>query len=111
MSGSLENAAERIVDAIPLGVQLLEHRAAGGREPVEALVAAIGLAPFALEQSLRLEAPQQGIERALVDVEATLRKGLAQRVAVLLRTQGGQRREHQAPAAKLHAKRLEDLVG
>ena len=43
-----------------------------GRELVEAFLAAAFLAPFAGQQLLGLEAAQQGIKRALIDVEAEI---------------------------------------
>jgi hypothetical protein len=68
MSLLRKNLRQRRIDASPFGEQMGEHWGALRREPVEALFALIFLAPFAEEQPLGLEATQQGIQRAFVDL-------------------------------------------
>ena len=68
----------------------LSYAPALDRQLVEPLVAFVFLAPLADEQAPTFQAPQQRIERALVDVEAPRGQGLAQRVAVVFGAQLGQ---------------------
>src|SRR5262245_23780918 len=88
-----DDALQRAVDALPLRQQLLQDRLAVARQAVETLPAFLLLAPLAREQPLALEAPQERVERALVDREAVLLEGLAQRVAVVLTAQLGEHRQ------------------
>ena len=67
---------------------------------VEAFIAPGFFAPFAGEQPLALQTAKQRVERALVHVEAVFGEELAERVAVLLRPQRGEHREHEATAAQ-----------
>ena len=67
-----------MIEALPFRQELLEDLAAVRRQAVEALLAAAFLAPFAGQQLLGLEAAEQGVERALVDVEAEIGEGLSQ---------------------------------
>src|SRR5688572_554979 len=84
---ALHNPVERLVDALPFSEQLLENLPALWRQLVETLVAPAFLAPFAGEEILALETAQQGIQRALVDIETQIGERLAQRVAVVFRPQ------------------------
>src|SRR5205809_7719989 len=95
---SSENGVQRRSDLPPLLEQLVEKRPSVSRQQVVTLVPLALLAPLALQESLRLEPAQQGIERALVHDEALLRERLAQRVAVLLVAELGEHRHHQAAA-------------
>ena len=72
------------VDGCPLDEQLLEGGGAVGREAVEALVALFFLAPFAGQQALRLQAAEQRVEGALLNVDPDIGERLAQGVAVVL---------------------------
>src|SRR5262245_42725344 len=104
MVSLLENSCDRRIDAAPLGEQLRQHLLAVLRQAVEALVAFAFLAPLARQEPLRLEPPEQWVERAFVDREPVLAEELAQRVAVLLGAERGQHRHDQAAAAQFEAK-------
>src|SRR5262249_33073114 len=64
----------------------------------------------ARQQSLIFEAPQQRIERTLVDIHADVGERLAECVAVLLVAQLRQRGDDQHAAPKLDAEVFEQLV-
>src|SRR5690348_11590079 len=81
------NVVQRVVQRAPLVQQLLQNRAALRRKPIETLLALVFLAPFARQQTLRLEPAKQRVQRAFVDLEAEVGERLAQRVAVVLRAQ------------------------
>src|SRR5208337_2966715 len=89
--------------------QLAEYLLAVAGEAVEPLVALVFLAPFAGQQPLGLQAPQQWIERAFVDLQATLGQYLAQRIAVVLLAKLHQHRQSQATATKFQTKVLKEV--
>ena len=95
------------VDLLPVGEERLQYRSPIGRQPVEALVAILLLAPFADEQPLIFEPSQQWIEGAFLDVQAAVRQRLLQRVSVVLDSQLGEHGHHEATAAELLPKRFE----
>src|ERR1035437_392171 len=99
----LEDFLYRCVDAAPLGQQLVQDFRSAGAEQVEALLALLFFAPFAGQKALGLEAPEQGIEGAFVDLQSVLGKSFAQGVAVLLPAQGRQDGENQAAAAEFES--------
>src|SRR3954466_10409527 len=70
------NSVERVVEGSPFGEELFQHAGAVLRETIEALVALALLAPLADQQPLRFEAPQQRIQRPLVDGKSVLGKQL-----------------------------------
>ena len=80
-------------------------------EAVKPLVALVFLAPLAGQQPLGLQAPQQRVERAFVDLQAALGQGLAQRVAVVLLAKLRQHCQSQAAAPQFQAKVLEEVFG
>src|SRR6185369_17750499 len=98
-----QDPVQRIADSLPLGDQLAEQSLALRREPVEALVALVFLAPRAGQKPLRLEPAQERVEGPLVDRESMLVERLAQRVSVALVLQLGQDRQDEAAAAQLEA--------
>src|SRR6476661_1934710 len=73
------------IDGTPFVQQLREDCLAFAREAIEALVALVLLPPDTLQQPLRLQPPQQRIERVLFNVHALVSQGFAQLVAVVLR--------------------------
>ncbi len=79
-----ENVVDGGVDRVPFIEQLEEGRFAFAAEPVKPLVPLVLFAPLACQQSLRLQAAQERIEGAFVDLKATLGQSLSQRVAVML---------------------------
>src|ERR1700722_12182581 len=103
MSGLLQNAVERVVDAAPFVQKQREDFGAAGREAIKTFVALIFFAPLAEQQALRFEAAQQRIERAFVDNQAVVLERLAQCVAVLLGPQLRQNGDDQAAATKFEA--------
>src|SRR6476660_9692185 len=109
MSVLLQHRANRSIDTVPFPEELFERGLAVRREPVEALVAFVLLAPLTGEESLAFEPAEQGIERALVDRQPVLVERLAQRVAVLLFAQRGEYREDQAAAPQLEAEIVEGI--
>jgi hypothetical protein len=98
-----QNSVQRLIDAAPLGEQLGEYFRATIGKAVKPLVALGFLAPFAEQETLSFEPPQQGIEGALVHVQTVLRERFAERVAILLGPQRGQDRDHEAAAAQFEA--------
>ena len=80
-----DDPVERRIDATELGRKLFEYLLARGQQAVKALAALVLFAPLALQESLAFKAPQQGVERPLVDLEAGLFQRFAKRVAVPLR--------------------------
>lgn len=104
-----KNSGQRTVDAPPFGEQLIQHASACVREPVEALVALALFPPFTHQQTLRLQAAQQRVERALVHRQAVLGEHLAQGVAVLLAAQGREGRDDEAASSELQTEVVEDL--
>ena len=65
-----QNLVQRQVDAPPFREQLLEHRRPLVRQAIEALVALALFPPLTQQQPLGFEPPQQGIERAFIDIQA-----------------------------------------
>ena len=76
---------------------------------IEALVAFFVLAPLADEEALGLKAAEEGVERAFVNFHSVLGECLAQGVAVLLGTQGGQDGENEGAAAEFETKVFESF--
>ena len=97
------------VDGLPLLEQLGKDLLAVAGEAIEPLVALVFFAPLAGQQPLRLQAAQQRIKRAFVDLQAAFGQSLAQRVAVVLLAQLRQHRQRQAAAAQLQAKVFEEV--
>src|SRR6185436_19942133 len=104
-----EDAVDGAVDATPLVEQQPQRPLAVGGQAVEALVALVLLAPFADEQPLCFQPPQQRVQGVLVDVQAKVRQGFSQRVAVVLDAQLGECGHHEAAAAELEPKVFEGL--
>src|SRR5262245_40121774 len=96
-----EDFIERGVDAAPFDEPERQHPRAVVRQTVKALVALGLFAPLAYQEALALEPTQKRVERALVDFQPALAQHLAQRVAVLLGSQGGQHRDGETPAPEL----------
>ena len=91
--------ADHARERAPLGRQFLRQLLALHARLVIAPGPAVLDAPRALEQSLRFEPAEQGIEGALVYLEALVREQLLEGVAVLLVPQLDEDRQHQgAPA-------------
>src|SRR6186997_2519264 len=99
----LENAGQGSVDAAPLRLELGDDARACRGEAVEALLALVFLAPLTGEQALGFQAPEEGIERALVDREASIREGLPERVAVVLAAELAEDGQHQRATPELEA--------
>ena len=88
---------------------MLQRLAAVRRQPIEPLVSFVFLAPLAAEQTLRLETPQQRVERAFVDRQPLLGQRLAQGVAVALGLQLREDGENEAAAPELELEVFEDV--
>src|SRR6476646_5969394 len=101
MSGSLQDLVEGAVDGAPFRAQLPQDAYPFRGQLVETLLALVLLTPLAGEEPLGLEAPEQGIEGALVDGQAVVGEGLAQGVAVLLAPEFGQHCQDQRTPAQL----------
>ncbi len=81
-----------------------------GRQSVEALLALVLLAPRAVQQALALQAPQERVERVLLDVHPLLPERLAQRIAVVLGPQAGQDGDDERATTQLQAQVLQGLL-
>src|SRR5512139_814783 len=92
---SADQLPDHARQAAPLGSQFLRHLLALRVRLVVAPRPAVLDAPGAREEPLRLEPAEQGIQRALVDVEAPVRERLLERVAILLAPQLDENRQDQ----------------
>src|SRR5580698_7911749 len=101
-----ENAGDGGVDRLPLLQQLAKDPLSIAGEPVKPLVALVFLAPFAGQQPLRFQAPQQRIERAFIDLQAPQCQSLAQRISVMLLAKLRQNGQGQTAAPQLQPKIL-----
>jgi hypothetical protein len=101
------DCAEGGVERVPFRKQLFKNLFSFGGEAVEALVAFLMFAPFADQEGLGLEPPQQGIEGAFVDFETMLGKFFAEGVSILLGTQSGEDGEHETAATEFQPEILE----
>jgi hypothetical protein len=101
------DSAEGGVERVPFRKQLFENLFSVGGKAVEALVAFLVFAPFADQEGLGLEAAQQGIERAFVDLKTVLGEFFAEGVSILLCAQSGEDGEHQTAAAEFQPEVLE----
>ena len=95
---------------MPLREQLLQDHLAVTGEEIKPFVALFFFSPFADEQALAFQPPQQRVQRAFVDGHAPFCKGLSQCVAVLLLAQRGQHRQHQRAAAQLQPQVFKQVV-
>src|SRR5688572_8069988 len=107
MTVSLQNPVERCVDGLPFLAEPVEHPFAVGREAIKALGPPLLLAPFAGQETLAFEAPQERVEGVLLDVEAELEQRLAEGVAVVLFTKLCEHRDDHAAASELETEVLE----
>src|SRR6266849_361738 len=104
-----DNSVQRRINTLPFGEKLFEHQLAVSGQNVKALVALILFAPFAHQQALGLQAAQERIESAFVNLHAMLAQRLAKCVAVLLGAELRETRQDQRAAAQLHANVLEKV--
>src|SRR6267143_805898 len=105
----LNNPLQRRIQAVPFLEQLLEDARPVLREAVKPFVALIFLAPFAFEQALGFQPPQQGIQRALLNLHPLIRQRFAQCVAVMLFAKLRQHRNDQRPATQFHPQVFEEV--
>src|SRR5215831_2825024 len=98
------------IDALPLRQQLFQDHFAVGGEPVKPFVALLFFAPFAEQQPLALQAPQQRVQRAFVNCHALFLERLTQRVAVLFPAQGREDSEHERAPTQLQPQVFKHFV-
>ncbi len=88
---------------------MLEDLAAVLGEFVEAFLAVVFLAPFAVEETLGFEAAKKRVKGAFVDLDAEAGEILAQGVAVMLAPELGEDRDDEETAAELEAEIIEKI--
>src|SRR6266446_10522543 len=104
------NPVQGRINALPLCEQALQNHLAVGGEAVKPFVALVFFAPFAEEQPLALEPAEKRIQGAFIDGDTQVAKRFAERVTVVLFTEGGEDGENQRAAAQLQPQVFEELV-
>ena len=104
-----EDAGERSVDLVQLAQELFEDVATVLGKFVEALLAVVFLAPFALEEALAFEAAKKGVEGAFIDLDAEAGEILAQGIAVMFAPELGQDRDDEKAATELEPEMIEKV--
>ena len=80
---------------MPLCEQALENHLAFRGEVVKPFVALVFFAPFAEEQPLALQPAKKRVQSAFIDGDTQVAKRFAERVTVVLFTEGGEHGENQ----------------
>lgn len=105
----MNDAIEGGIDLLQFGEELFENGAAVAGKFVEAFLAIVFFPPFALEQTLSLEPPEEGIERAFIDLDSERRQVLAQGIAVMLASELGEDRDDEEAAAEFEPQDIEKI--
>src|SRR5215471_15467119 len=78
IASPFNHSVQRGIDALPLREQLFQDHFAVPGQPVKPLVALLFFAPFAEQQALALQSPQQRVQRPFINRHALLLERLAQ---------------------------------
>ena len=104
----IDDALKRRMDAAPLLEKLLQDPSSRGRKAIEALVALVLFSPFANQQSLRFQPPEQRVQRTFVNHQTIVGERFTERVAVLLGFELGEYRDNQAAPPELEPQGIEN---